>query len=117
MGVLCGGLIFGTACRICVYGSLYDERCLPFKYCGNWKRDYVPGTMSVIIFGYIGGWLVDRKGSLYVLTIGIALMSSSFLIVAFFIDATPWLMTVIIVFIFGGSPSQKRLYLQWYLAV
>ncbi len=43
-----------------------------------------PGTMSVIIFGYIGGWLVDRKGSLYVLTIGIALMSSSFLIVCLF---------------------------------
>ena len=34
-----------------------------------------PGTMSVIIFGYIGGLLVDRKGSLYVLTIGSALLS------------------------------------------
>lgn len=66
-----------------------------------------PGTMSVIIFGYIGGWLVDRKGSLYVLTIGIALMSSSFLIAAFFIDAAPWLMTVIIVFVFGGLSFTK----------
>ena len=62
--------------------------------------------MSVIIFGYIGGLLVDRKGSLYVLTIGIVLMSSSFLIAAFFIDAAPWLMTVIIV-LFWGSPSQN----------
>ncbi|QHK05883.1 hypothetical protein C7M20_02532 [Bacillus velezensis] len=70
-----------------------------------------PGTMSVIIFGYIGGWLVDRKGSLYVLTIGIALMSSSFLIAAFFIDAAPWLMTVIIVFVFGGALLHKNGYI------
>ncbi len=41
------------------------------------------------------------------LTIGIALMFSSFLIAAFFIDATPWLMSVIIVFVFGGLSFTK----------
>lgn len=66
-----------------------------------------PGTMSVIIFGYIGGLLVDRKGSLYVLTIGSALLSSGFLIAAFFIDAAPWIMTIIVIFVFGGLSFTK----------
>lgn len=117
IGVLCGGLIFGTAAGFVsmVPYMMKDVHHLSTAAIGSGIM--FPGTMSVIIFGYIGGWLVDRKGSLYVLTIGIVLMSSSFLIAAFFIDATPWLMTVIIVFVFGGSPSQKRLYLQLCLAV
>ncbi len=35
-------------------------------------------TMSVIIFGYIGGILVDRRGPLYVLNIGVTFLSVSF---------------------------------------
>ncbi|AMR51115.1 hypothetical protein A1R12_12290 [Bacillus amyloliquefaciens] len=107
MGVLCGGLIFGTAAGFVVIccDSLNYLKTLSTAAIGSGIM--FPGTMSVIIFGYIGGWLVDRKGSLYVLTIGIALMSFSFLIAAFFIDATPWLMTVIIVFVFGGLSFTK----------
>ncbi len=117
MGVLCGGLIFGTAAGFVsmVPYMMKDVHHLSTAAIGSGIM--FPGTMSVIIFGYIGGLLVDRKGSLYVLTSGVVLMSSSFLIAAFFIDAAPWLMTVIIVFVFGGSPSQKRLYLQLCLAV
>src|SRR5699024_7003519 len=58
-----------------------------------------PGTMIVIIFGYIGGLLVDRKGPLYVLTIGVTFLSVSFLIAAFFLEVTPWLLTIILVFV------------------
>ena len=34
--------------------------------------------MSVIVFGYIGGVLVDKKGSLFVLTTGVGFLSISF---------------------------------------
>nr|WP_254122803.1 Tet(L)/Tet(K)/Tet(45) family tetracycline efflux MFS transporter [Bacillus sp. FJAT-27001] len=107
MGALCGGLIFGTAAGFVsmVPYMMKDVHHLSTAAIGSGIM--FPGTMSVIIFGYIGGWLVDRKGSLYVLTIGIVLMSSSFLIAAFFIDAAPWLMTVIIVFVFGGLSFTK----------
>ena len=96
IGVLCGGLIFGTAAGFVsmVPYMMKDVHHLSTAAIGSGIM--FPGTMSVIIFGYIGGWLVDRKGSLYVLTIGIVLMSSSFLIAAF-----------IIVFVFGGLSFTK----------
>nr|WP_211484925.1 Tet(L)/Tet(K)/Tet(45) family tetracycline efflux MFS transporter [Bacillus velezensis] len=106
-GVFSGGLIFGTAAGFVsmVPYMMKDVHHLSTAAIGSGIM--FPGTMSVIIFGYIGGLLVDRKGSLYVLTIGIVLMSSSFLIAAFFIDAAPWLMTVITVFVFGGLSFTK----------
>src|SRR5699024_1128079 len=42
-----------------------------------------PGTMSVIVFGYFGGFLVDRKGSLFVFILGSLSISISFLTIAF----------------------------------
>src|SRR5699024_5486925 len=67
IGVLCGGIIFGTVAglvsmvpfmfldvcafwvnyscyssRVCVYGLLYDERCTPAKYCRHRKCNYFP---------------------------------------------------------------------------
>src|SRR5699024_12691489 len=61
-----------------------------------------PGTMSVIIFGYIGGILVDRRGPLYVLNIGVTFLSVSFLTASFLLETTSWFMTIIIVFVLGG---------------
>src|SRR5699024_12027767 len=58
-----------------------------------------PGTMSVIIFGYIGGILVDRRGPLYVLNIGVTFLSVSFLTASFLLETTSWFMTIIIVFV------------------
>ncbi|MDR4433703.1 Tet(L)/Tet(K)/Tet(45) family tetracycline efflux MFS transporter [Bacillus tequilensis] len=107
VGVLCGGLIFGTAAGFVsmVPYMMKDVHHLSTAAIGSGIM--FPGTMSVIIFGYIGGVLVDRKGSFYVLTIGIALMASSFLIATFFINDTPWLMTIIFVFVFGGLSFTK----------
>ncbi|MGG3031220.1 tetracycline efflux MFS transporter Tet(L) [Bacillus stercoris] len=107
IGVLCGGLIFGTAAGFVsmVPYMMKDVHHLSTAAIGS--GIIFPGTMSVIIFGYIGGLLVDRKGSLYVLTIGSALLSFGFLIGAFFIDAAPWIMTIIVVFVFGGLSFTK----------
>lgn len=102
IGVLCGGLIFGTVAGFVsmVPYMMKDIHQLSTAAIGS--VIIFPGTMSVIFFGYIGGLLVDRKGPLYVLTIGVTFLSVSFLIAAFFLEASPWLMTIILVFVFGG---------------
>src|SRR5699024_7157752 len=61
-----------------------------------------PGTMSVIIFGYIGGILVDRRGPLYVLNIGVTFLSVSFVSASFLLETTSWFMTIIIVVVLCG---------------
>lgn len=107
IGALCGGLIFGTVAGFVsmVPYMMKDVHHLSTAAIGSGV--IFPGTMSVIIFGYIGGLLVDRKGSLYVLTIGSALLFFGFLTAAFFIDAAPWIMTIIVVFVFGGLSFTK----------
>lgn len=107
IGVLCGGLIFGTVAGFVsmVPYMMKDVHQLSTVAIGS--GIFFPGTMSVIIFGYIGGVLVDKKGSVYVLTIGVAFLSISFIIAAFFLEATPWLMTMIVVFVFGGLSFTK----------
>ncbi len=107
IGTLCGGLIFGTVAGFVsmIPYMMKDVHHLSTAAIGS--GIIFPGTMSVIIFGYIGGLLVDRKGSMYVLTIGSALLSSGFLIAAFFIDAAPWIMTIIVIFVFGGLSFTK----------
>jgi len=66
-----------------------------------------PGAMSVIVFGYIGGLLVDKKGSLFVLTTGSAFLAISFIVAALFIETTPLLITIIVIFVFGGLSFTK----------
>lgn len=102
IGVFCGGLIFGIAVGFVfmVFYMMKDVYYLSIVVIGSGIMFF--GMMSVIIFGYIGGWFVDWKGFLYVLIIGIVLMFFSFLIVVFFIDVIFWFMIVIIVFVFGG---------------
>ena len=87
IGIICGGLILGTA----TIGS----------------GIIFPGAMSVIVFGYIGGVLVDKKGSLFVLTTGVAFLSISFLVAVLFIETTPWVITIIVMFVFGGLSFTK----------
>src|SRR5699024_9631851 len=67
-----------------------------------------PGTMSVIIFGYIGGILVDRRGPLYVLNIGVTFLSVSFLTASFLLETTSWFMTIIIVFVLAALACTNR---------
>src|SRR5699024_11312993 len=67
IGVLCGGIIFGTVAGFVsmVPYMMKDVHQLSTAEIGS--VIIFPGTMSVIIFGYIGGILVDRRGPLYVL--------------------------------------------------
>lgn len=106
-GILCGGLIFGTAAGFIsmVPYMMKDVHQLSTAMIGS--GIIFPGTMTVPIFGYIGGLLVDKRGPLSVLTIGAAFMAVSFLIAAFCFETTPWLMTMIFIFVLGGLSFVK----------
>lgn len=107
IGIICGGLIFGTVAGFIsmVPYMMKDVYQLSTAVIGN--GIIFPGAMSVIVFGFIGGLLVDKKGSLFVLTTGVAFLSISFLVAAFFIETTPWLITIILIFVFGGLSFMK----------
>jgi DHA2 family metal-tetracycline-proton antiporter-like MFS transporter len=98
IGVLCGGIIFGTVAGFVsmVPYMMKDVHQLSTAEIG-----------SVIIFGYIGGILVDRRGPLYVLNIGVTFLSVSFLTASFLLETTSWFMTIIIVFVLGGLSFTK----------
>lgn len=107
IGIICGGLILGTVAGFIsmVPYMMRDVYQLSTATIGS--GIIFPGAMSVIVFGYIGGVLVDKKGSLFVLTIGVAFLSISFLVAALFIETTPWVITIIVIFVFGGLSFTK----------
>src|SRR5699024_11280546 len=100
IGVLCGGIIFGTVAGVVsmVPYMMKDVHQLSTAEIGS--VIIFPRTMSVIIFGYIGGILVDRRGALYVLDIVVTFLSVSLLTASFLLDLTSWFITIIIVFVF-----------------
>src|SRR5699024_11269067 len=79
IGVLCGGIIFGTVAGFVsmVPYMMKDVHQLSTAEIGSVIN--FPGTMSVIIFGYIGGILVDRTGPLSVLNIVVTFYCVRFL--------------------------------------
>ncbi|WP_425341292.1 MFS transporter [Brevibacillus borstelensis] len=66
-----------------------------------------PGTMSVALFGAIGGRLADRRGHAFVMTLGVSMITASFLVTALFAEQTPWLTTGALVLTFGGLSFVK----------
>ncbi|PEY77656.1 tetracycline resistance MFS efflux pump, partial [Bacillus cereus] len=107
IGIICGGLILGTVAGFIsmVPYMMRDVYQLSTATIGS--GIIFPGAMSVIVFGYIGGVLVDKKGSLFVLTTGVAFLSISFLVAALFIETMPWVITIIVIFVFGGLSFTK----------
>ncbi|MCY7860527.1 MFS transporter [Bacillus haynesii] len=67
----------------------------------------LPGTVGVILFGVAGGALTDRFGSRFVFTLGWLLILASMAAASQLGDRTPWLMTMMLVFIFGGLSFVK----------
>src|SRR5699024_12738079 len=83
IGVLCGGIIFGTVAGIVsmVPYMMKDVHQLSTAEIGC--VIIFPGTMSVIIFGYFGGFHVDSNGPLYFLDIGVTFLFVIFLTSSF----------------------------------
>src|SRR5699024_11626865 len=97
-GFLCWRIIFGTLSRFVSMVPYMMKDVHQLSTAEDGSVIIFPGTMSVIIFGYIGGILVDRRGPLYVLNIGVTFLSVSFLTASFLLETTSWFMTIIIVF-------------------
>lgn len=62
----------------------------------------LPGTMGVILFGFIGGILVDKRGNRSALTTGLFMILISFLVLSLLLDQSPWLTTGVLIAILGG---------------
>ncbi|MEC1021677.1 MFS transporter [Bacillus paralicheniformis] len=67
----------------------------------------LPGSVGVIFFGVAGGALTDRFGSRFVFTVGWLVILAAMAAASQFGDRTPWLMTIMLVFIFGGLSFVK----------
>lgn len=102
IGVLTGCILLGTVAGFIsmVPYMMRDVHQLTTVMIGS--GIIFPGTMSVIVFGIIGGTLVDKRGNTFVLSLGLFLSIFSFLIISLFLDETPWLMTGMLIFTFGG---------------
>lgn len=66
-----------------------------------------PGTVSVILFGIVGGTLVDKRGYRFVMLIGVGMIGASLLGAALFADRTPWLTSAALIVTFGGLSFVK----------
>ncbi|WP_461479603.1 MFS transporter [Paenibacillus sp. PvR148] len=61
-----------------------------------------PSAISAVLFGPIGGGLADKKGNPFVVTIGVALLISSLLLVSTLISFQPWLISISMVLTYIG---------------
>src|SRR5699024_4963495 len=107
IGVLCGGIIFGTVAGFVSMGPYMMKYVHQLSTAEIGSVIIFPGTMSVIIFGYFGGILVARRGSLLVLNIGVTFLSICLFTVSCLLETTSWLMTIIILFVLGGLSCNK----------
>ncbi|MFD0710334.1 MFS transporter [Paenibacillus sp. GCM10027626] len=67
----------------------------------------LPGTLSVILFGYIGGHMVDKKGSRTVLLTGAAAIVVALVSLAALMEWSPWIGSAALVVMFGGLSFVK----------
>lgn len=59
-----------------------------------------PGTISVLLFGFIGGTWVDKRGKVFVLFTGLSLIATGLLGVSVLVDKVPWLISCSMVLTF-----------------
>lgn len=105
-GVLTGGILLGTVagCITMIPYMMRDVHQLSASMTG-WV--IFPGTMSVVLFGLIGGSLVDKRGTTFVLWLGSSFILASFFIISLFADQTPWLVSAMLIVMFGGLSFVK----------
>lgn len=107
IGILCGGLIFGTVAGYVSMVPYMMKEVHQLSTAMIGSAILFPGTMSVLLFGYIGGLLVDKKGPLFVFTLGTSFIGFSFILSAFLVGRTPWIITMTLIFVFGGLSFAK----------
>lgn len=106
-GVLAGGVLLGT---VAGYVSMVPYLMknvyhMPASLIGI--GILFPGTVSVILFGLVGGVLADKCGNRFAMIAGIGLLGVSFIAVSLFADRTPWFVTGAVILAFGGLSFVK----------
>jgi len=105
--VLTGALLLDTVAGFIsmvpyLMSSVYD---MPTRLIGS--AILFPGTLSVILFGVLGGMLADRRGHIAAMLTGLCMITTGFLVVLFFTDRTPWLIAAAMILTFGGLSFVK----------
>lgn len=106
-GVLTGALLLGTVAGFFamvpyLMRAVYH---MPTGLIGS--AILFPGTLSVILFGMLGGMLADRRGHIAAMLSGLGMIVAGFLIVLFYTDRAPWLITGSMILTFGGLSFVK----------
>lgn len=106
-GVLAGGMLLGTVAGFIsmIPYMMRDVHHMATAMIGS--QILLPGTVSVIFFGFIGGTLVDKRGIPFVWRLGLLFICTSFLLISLFADKSPWLITGALVLTFGGLSFVK----------
>ena len=81
LGLFSGGLIFSIVAGFISMVPYMMKTIYHVNVATIGNSVIFPGTMSVIVFGYFGGFLVDRKGSLFVFILGSLLTTFMFIFV------------------------------------
>lgn len=107
VGVVTGAILLGTVAGYVsmVPYMMKDVYAMPTNLIG--VQILFPGTMSVVLFGMIGGKWVDQRGKLFTMSVGLSMITVSFLSIALFADRTPWLITIAMILNFGGLSFVK----------
>ncbi|EPY06455.1 mfs transporter [Paenibacillus alvei TS-15] len=102
LGTLAGSILLGTVAGFIsmVPYFMRDVHQLSTAVIGS--AIIFPGTLSVILFGILGGTLVDKKGTSFVFVAGLGLVTFSFVTLLAWGNDSPWLMTFALVLVFGG---------------
>ncbi|KAE8557735.1 MFS transporter, partial [Paenibacillus polymyxa] len=93
VGVFVGGILLGTVAGFMsmVPYMMREVHQMSTSLIGGGVL--FPGTISVILFGIVGGSLVDRQGARLVMVAGLLLLGSGLLIVSLFADRSPWIIS------------------------
>lgn len=102
LGTLAGSILLGSIAGFIsmVPYMMRDVHHLSTAWIGS--AILFPGTMSVIMFGILGGTLVDKHGTKLVFAAGLGLNICSFAMLILWGQESPWYMTGALVLVFGG---------------
>ncbi|MFB0842187.1 MFS transporter [Paenibacillus oleatilyticus] len=107
VGVILGALLLGTVAGFFsmvpyLMRAVYD---MPTGLIGS--AILFPGTLSVILFGMLGGMLADRRGHIAAMLTGLSMIVAGFLVVLFYTDRAPWFIAASMILTFGGLSFVK----------
>lgn len=105
--VLAGGILLGAVAGLLsmIPYMMKDVHLMATSVIGS--GILFPGTLSVILFGMLGGAMVDKRGPYGVMLAGLSCIGAGLLIVALAADKAPWLIAGALIAVFAGLSFVK----------